>query len=375
MAMTRAITLLQITNFRNIAAATLNPCQGNIIYGVNGSGKTSLLEAIYYLGVAKSFRGSAPDCLIRQAYPRFSLYAQLLTEHDCPISVGVEREQNNNLRLRVAAGEASSVSELAYLLPVRLIHSHSHHLFEAGPLFRRKYLDWGLFYHYPPFLAVWRQFERTLKQRNANLKEKKSRQELEPWTNELAKFATTIHELRCEYIQYLKPVVLEMVQALLPDFTVDLQYNPGWPGDLSFAELMLRFHPEEYRLGYTLYGPHRADLQVTINQVAVKHILSRGQQKLLICAMILAQGILLSQHTNKTLTYLVDDLPAELDFQSRNKLISLLFKQKSQVFITAIEHENLAQAVGECAVPMKLFHVEHGRVQSVPSELYEGATT
>jgi DNA replication and repair protein RecF len=121
---------------------------------------------------------------------------------------------------------------------------------------------------------------------------------------------------------------------------------------------------------HTLYGPHRADLSITIKGVPVKHFLSRGQQKLLICAMMIAQGKLLQQHANKGLIYLVDDLPAELDLPSRQKLVSLLCRQQTQVFITTIEYESIYELVNHHPdVSMKVFHVEHGNVCSRNSML------
>ena len=105
---------------------------------------------------------------------------------------------------------------------------------------------------------------------------------------------------------------------------------------------------------------------MTIDGIPVKHFLSRGQQKLLVCAMILAQGALLAKSVNKGLIYLVDDLPSELDFQSKQRLISLLTKQQAQIFITTIEHNDVCSFVSEEAnVPLKVFHVEHGGVNEI----------
>jgi DNA replication and repair protein RecF len=117
------------------------------------------------------------------------------------------------------------------------------------------------------------------------------------------------------------------------------------------------------RFGYTQLGPHRADFDIAIEGTPVKHFLSRGQQKLLICAMIIAQGQLLETHVNKGLIYLVDDLPAELDLISKQKLIALLARQQTQIFITTIESTSICDFFDEKSeVPMKVFHVEHGNI-------------
>lgn len=360
-----AITTLKITDFRNLAAVELNPCSYglNVICGNNGSGKTSLLEAIYYLGLGRSFRSSSSGRLIRHSANKFALFAQLLTENQHSIPVGIERDTVGSMRLRLAEKDAPSITELAYFLPIRIINSQSHQLFESGPVFRRKYLDWGLFYQFANFLPCWRNFERILKQRNAALRDKRPKKELMVWTEELVCHGLELDALRRSYIEALTPLVKTIAQDLLPVSQLKIHYQPGWNQTKEYAEVLASHLQEEYQLGYTLFGPHRADIDITINSISVKHFLSRGQQKLLICAMILAQGMLFATHANKGLIYLVDDLPSELDLQNRQKLILLLAKQFAQVFITAIDSEMVCDFISDQPeIPMKVFHVKQGSI-------------
>ncbi|MBX3708398.1 MAG: DNA replication/repair protein RecF [Gammaproteobacteria bacterium] len=360
------ITSLHITNFRNLAEVALVTCHNglNIISGNNGSGKTSLLEAIYYLGLGRSFRTSAASRLIRQTADKFSMFSQLINDAQRDISIGVEREITGTTKLRVAEKDASSVAELAYYLPIRLINSQSHNLFESGPAFRRKYLDWGLFYQSEAFLFHWRQYERVLKQRNVLLRNRCSKRELDAWTDELLKYGVTLDMLRREYVEELAPLIIEITQELLAIPHLKYHYQSGWGDGIDYASVLADSYHEEVRSGHTLFGPHRADLEISMDGIPVKHFLSRGQQKLLICAMITAQGNLLTRQAKKGLIYLVDDLPAELDLASRQKLISMLSRQQqAQIFITAIESKMICELLGEPAeVPIKVFHVEHGRV-------------
>lgn len=359
------ISTLRISHFRNLAAVEIFPLSSglNLICGNNGSGKTSILEAIHYLALGKSFRTSSNQRIIQHGADKFSLFAQLVTDSGRNIPVGMERTTTGDFNIRVAEKDTTSISDITTLLPVRVIDSHSHQLFEAGPVFRRKYLDWGLFYQCETFINVWRQYERVLKQRNAILRERRSKVEISVWTAELVRYGVELDKLRQDYIEMIKPLVRDAASGLLQLTDLDITYDCGWDPKLGFAEALENGFFDEIRAGYTLYGPHRADFDVTINAVSVKHFLSRGQQKLLICAMILAQGMSLARHANKSLIYLVDDLPAELDLQSRMKLISLLSMQKTQIFITAIEKETICDVFkGDAELPVKVFHVEHGAV-------------
>lgn len=351
---------LRIAQFRNLSALELNPSPSglNVICGNNGSGKTSILEAIHYLSLGRSFRSSQGNRLIMHEESKFSLFSQIVSESGRLLGAGIERQRNGATRMRLNEKDISSIAELAALLPIRLINSQTHHIFESGPIHRRQYVDWGLFYHTQHFMPCWQQYERTLKQRNAVLREGKSRRELDSWSNRLVEYGLELDRLRREYVQALAPIAQEIAQLLLPLPNLTFHYQPGWDDTQDFASALHANYLDELRAGYTLQGPHRADLDICADGLLVKHFLSRGQQKLLICAIIIAQGILLTAHANKGLIYLVDDLPAELDLNGRQRLISLLTQQKAQIFVTAIEHDAICSVIEVADAPVNVFHVE-----------------
>lgn len=360
-----SISSLRMTDFRNLATVDLEPCSTglNIIYGNNGSGKTSLLEAIHYIGMGRSFRTGSSGRLVRHQADKFTLFAQLCAEAGRLVPVGMEKGCFGSAKLRVNDDDSASITDIASFLPIRVINTHSHHLFESGPIYRRKYLDWGLFYHSDAFLSCWRHFERALKQRNAALRDKRAKREVDSWTEELVKHGLEFHAQRVAYVRDLAPYLAQTVEDLLGIQQISVNYLPGWDESEDYAQALNSDLPSEYRAGHTQHGPHRADLDIEIQGISAKYFLSRGQQKLLVCAMIVAQGMLLAAHGNKRVVYLVDDLPAELDKQGRDKLMTMLSKQDTQVFITAIEKETICDFIdAELNVPAKLFHVEHGKL-------------
>ena len=332
-----------------------------------------MLEAIHTLGLGRSFRSSATRELIRQQTDKFTLFAQVLrnkTHHNT--TIGIERTELGALRWRVDEKEVSAAADVVSILPMRIINSHSHDLIELGPNFRRKFLDWGLFYQFDDFLPCFKRFEMSLKQRNTLLREKKFaktcfdglyERELDSWTEVLAKQAAELTQFRRQYVKLLLPFLMNAIEMLSVIPQAQIKYDPGWDEDRSYATILADNAREDCQMGYTQYGPHRADLEILINAVPAKHFLSRGQQKLLVCAMVLAQGALLSAERGNQVIYLVDDLPSELDQISRQKLIALLMAQQTQVFMTAIEKEMVDSHIQQTStLPIKMFHVKHGEI-------------
>jgi DNA replication and repair protein RecF len=359
------IIRLDITDFRNIASIKFEPISDgfNLIYGDNGSGKTSLLESIYYLSLGRSFRSSNAGHIIRDVATKFAIYSHVLTQSEQFVPVGVERKQGGGLNARISGRDATSIAEVASLLPVQLINSNCYNLLDAGPGFRRKYLDWGAFYHSIEFLRVWRQFKRVLKQRNAALMKRIPKKELDAWNDEMVQAANLLHQLRQNYVSQLLPLLKGMVAELLVISDLDIEYFPGWNIEENYRDILARSLDRDLQAGFTQIGPHRANFNVVIKGLPAKDILSRGQQKLFVCAMILAQGTLLFRSQNKRPIYLVDDLSSELDMTSRSKLITLLSKQDAQIFVTAVEHG----IFDNCPLTkkVKLFHVEHGNLKQI----------
>jgi DNA replication and repair protein RecF len=361
-----ALIRLDITNFRNLRSLHIEPLPRgfNLIFGDNGSGKTSLLEAIYFLSMGRSFRSSLASRVVCHDADKFSLFAQL-TIGQQTMPVGLERNEKGETKIRIAGQNASGIAELAHILPIQLINADSYHLLE-GPAFRRKYLDWGAFYSAPSFFRVWKQFQRALKQRNAALRNHLPPKEINIWTDEVAENGIQLDNLRREYVDHLLPLLTHTVSELLHIDGLQIAYEPGWDQRKNYQEILAESIIKDRQAGFTQMGPHRADFKVLIDGIPAKDILSRGQQKLFVCAMIITQGTLLYKHTKKQPIYLVDDLPAELDSVSRSNLLSLLSKQDAQLFITAVERQTLEGFISPH--PSKMFHVEHGEVGELKKE-------
>ena len=153
-----------------------------------------------------------------------------------------------------------------------------------------------------------------------------------------------------------------LAEELLEGQLLELSYRAGWPEDLSYAQALEGTLEKDREQGYTQVGPHRGELRISLEGAPVGKLGSRGQQKIVVAALTLAQGRLLRHKTGKTPVLLVDDLPSELDSVFRQRLMMALAGTRAQVFVTAIEPEALDVSAWR---ERKMFHVKHGQVQEL----------
>jgi DNA replication and repair protein RecF len=356
------ITHLSIINFRNFKNVDIDlGTKINVFYGLNGSGKTSLLEAIYYLGLGRSFRTRQTNRVIQHSSTKFFLFGEILqADYLTTIPIGIEREQDGSSTIRIAGKNAKTALQLCERLPLQLINTDSYRLISDGPLYRRQFLDWGVFHQDNLFYEAWQRSQRILKQRNAGLKTARSYQQIKLWDEEFLAMAYKLDEYRSRYVSEFIPLFLAILASLLPRPDMQISYHRGWNPDKNLQELLETSFSRDKLLGYTQFGPHRADLRLKINAIPAQDVLSQGQQKLVAYALRITQGRLLQQQTGKNCIYLVDDLPAELDINKRQLVAEILAGMNSQIFVTGIEPHGLIDL--SQLQETKMFHVERGSI-------------
>lgn len=362
-----ALAQLQLTDFRNIATTQLQFASSfNIIYGQNGSGKTSVLEAIYLLAHGRSFRTSKPHKVIRDSQAHFVIHAKLDWAQQL-LSVGMLRDRVGEWQLKLNAEKVHRVAEFASLLPVQLITPDSFRLFFGGPKERRQFFDLGLFHVEPNFFQHWVFFHKVLKQRNALLKSKQPYSETyHYWDQQLAQSAASIHQLRLKYVEQLALALKPLLSSIPALAAVELELIAGWPSKeqnfcaSEYLDILREQFSNDLRLGFTQFGPHKADLRIKISGEYVDQYLSRGQLKVLLFALKIAQSNLIFSNGHKQPLLLIDDLASELDENSKRQIFHFLHHINSQVFITAIEASQVLPHLTDPEVG--LFHVEHGQI-------------
>jgi DNA replication and repair protein RecF len=352
-----------VTAVRNLHPVTLSPSPRiNIISGDNGSGKTSLLEAIHLLGLARSFRSTRLLPVIQYEQAECTIFGQVQLAHGAVSNLGISRDRLGQFQIRIDGQNARGAAQLAETLPLQLINPDSFRLLEGVPKVRRQFLDWGVFHVEPRFLPAWQRLQKALRQRNSWLRRGTLDSAAQAaWDRELCLASDEIDGYRRSYIQALKPEFERVLAELLELSDLTLSYSRGWDKDRDLSEVLSASLLRDQQIGHTQAGPQRADLRIRHAAHNAVDILSRGQQKLLVCALKIAQGYLLNQTKRGQCIYLVDDLPSELDQQHRSALCRLLEDLDCQVFITCVDHELLRDG-WSTDTPVAMFHVEHGRI-------------
>ncbi len=351
---------LLINNFRNISSCDIKLSQGfNLFYGKNGSGKTSILESISYLALARSFRGTNPTQLIQHGTNQFTLFSSILDD-DSKITnnIGILREKRNNFEISINGNKIKRILDIVDLISLQIIHPQGIDLILDGPELRRNFIDWGVYYSNPKFKKCFYAYKNNLKQRNALLKSKCSLAEFEFWDNSLANLAVEINNMRVSYIQNLSIFLNEIIEEFLPNLKFKFTLYSGWENSLDLRSILASNLERDRLLGYTCNGCHRADLRIKVDSFSASSVLSRGQLKLLVCAMRLAQGLLFKNQTGRNCIFLLDDLNSELDINSQSILLKFLQDCKSQVFITNIDKETLIPK----GTDLSTFLIEDGSV-------------
>lgn len=335
------ISRLSLQNFRNLREVSVSThSQFNIFFGENGSGKTSLLEAIYFLSHGRSFRSNLLNRLITQDTAEFILFAE--TQDTDSHSIGMSRQIKGEARNRLDGKSVQSTVEIARLLPTLLFDPQSFDLLYAGSKGRRQMLDWGVFYQKPEYIHLWQAARKALKQRNAALRSGHSKEQLGLWAPILIEAAEQIDSYRNLYSEALIQTLQHILGEFLALHQIQISYYRGWPKDETLASCLERSLEQDRKHSLTHYGPHRADIKFKIKLQPAAEILSRGQQKTLICAIKLAQGLLFKQQTGKACIYLLDDIASELDHNHLQQIMQQLRSLGSQVFMSSIQEDVLS---------------------------------
>jgi DNA replication and repair protein RecF len=350
------IKRLTIQHLRNIESADLDfSPKVNIVSGGNGAGKTTLLEAIYLLARAKSFRIGSQTTPIQKGKERLTIYAEAQDAQNIEHRIGLEKGGSER-RIRIVGRSVTRVSELARLVPIALVTPMSHKILEDGPRNRRRLINWGLFHVEHDFKSLMTDFSKSLLQRNNALR--KGSRDLSVWDETFSDCAERVSVRQERYVEGLRSHLFDLCSEIHFLRKIDISFSKGWSKEETLRDAILKRRVQDRENGYTHAGPQRCDLILKIDGSPIRQILSRGQQKILIALILVAQAKLLEKARGEKPVFLFDDLQSELDENSVGMVSRLLDDQRLQTVITSVSGESVSSM--PWSIAPRLFHVEHG---------------
>ena len=368
------IQSISFKNFRNLKEPTppvaFSPSI-NVITGANAAGKTSVLEALYMLTTARSFRTRLTHSIARHGDQGKSFLVTGRVDGSASVFIGIQKSDEKT-RIRIQGEDVKASSELALLQPILLFEPATFSLLTGSPGDRRRFLDWGVFHVEHRFIRIWNEYQRCLKQRNSLLRsDKMNAALLDVWEGKLSKISEEVSLYRHQYFNSLERSFAQYMERFGLCQNVKLGYHKGWNKEEALVDVLKSSRERDRLARFTNAGPHRADFKMLLEGRPIREVFSRGQLKLATLALFMAHIDQLAQR-GKQCVLLIDDISSELDQENLGRAIAELRRFDSQVFLTALDRNILkllkySSPDGFELERMKMFHVEHGEINEIDS--------
>ena len=336
------LSQLHLLNFRSFKDSLFDLKDSVLVFGENGSGKTSFLEAIHFSLKSKSFRTSSVNSMINKDHDFFRISTK--NKSDKKI---IEKKLG-----KVLIKNNYEDFNKYDVLPL-LINNFSLRFLEQNKEIRREFIDYFLFHVKHDYLEKLKRFKKILYSRNKALREN-NKEQISVWTKFLIESSIEINNLRERIVNEVLEDLEENILKKLEDKrwveilnTLEISFFSGWKGD-SLKEQLREEYEEDLIRGFTKSGAHKFDLEIKVLGEKSGNILSRGEQKLLILLVFLSFGEFFAKTKNKNLIYLIDDLASELDPKNLNLALQFLDITKGQKIITSvkkIENKSIKQLI------------------------------
>ena len=330
---------LWLTDFRNYISVDLTFGDGiTAITGLNGQGKTNLVEAIAWLARGSSFRGAPNEALIRSGSESAILRAET-GNADRSTLLEVELSTKGKNRMQVNGNKVGRVRDLVGYFTATIFGPDDLALLKGGPGERRAFLD-DLLVDLDPRLHTTRtNLERVLRQRNTLLRQAGGQltpgvsDSLDVWDSKLVEVGEVLIAARQRLVDRLSPLVDDHLGVLSGGVSnASMAYEESWSGS-NLGDALSEARRDDLRRGTTTVGPHRDEVSITLDNLGARHHSSQGEQRSLALAMRLAGHYLVAEDTGMRPVVLLDDVFSELDPDRSTALVDLL--PKAQAVLTS----------------------------------------
>ena len=358
---------LVIKNYRNIPNLSTPILDGgNIIIAPNGSGKTNALESIYYSVLGESFKPMESSSEVIGPGKEFAKVSTKWSNDSLDVTISNNEKLIRNFQLNT---KKTLISKVSPRFPIILFAPHTVDLVIGEPQIRRSDLNAFLSILNPEYKKVLTKYNTVLKNRNAVIKQIRDgrvpEKMLDFWTEKLVENATQIYDYRVDFFERIKSFFLDAQMVLfgLENFTLNIKYIPNLePVDSDFkSSLVQKFannRSKEIIVGKTLYGVHKDDYNILLNEQNLKFKGSRGQQRIGISVLKFAELLLYFERYNIYPLLLLDDIMSELDDVNRSKIAGYLLEKKLQFILTSAEQKEIPAILQNSCNRIELASVE-----------------
>ena len=342
---------LRLEDFRIFSSLDVELEPGlNFLFGPNGSGKTSILEAVSWLAVSRSLRGASESEVVRWGAQRFGVGGEC-TDGTRRTSIVLRYQRGGPREVTVDGEPLAKLSDLLGILRVAWFGPEDTAITKGGPAERRRLLDMALCQTDPAYLAALADYRRALRQRNEALlswgPDEEADRVVDVWTEQLVKSGSRVVASRFRFLGAFGEQVAVAHRAIAPGDAIGLSYrssvapaageDPGGSDDwgapergaveesvaAQFRSALARVEEDERRRGFTLVGPHRDDLEVRLNGRSLRSFGSQGQHRTAAIALKLGEAAMLAADGHGV-TVLLDDVLSELDDSRAAALVDLV---------------------------------------------------
>jgi DNA replication and repair protein RecF len=368
------IRKLRLLNFRNYAHLNVNfSAVTNFFCGANAQGKSNLLEAIHCLSLTRSFRTSADQELLRFGEESFEISGEFIDERGAEHLLTIVYRQEQGKQISLDRKRLTSHAAVIGKFPSVTFTPESHRLTTGAPAERRRFLDVLLSQGSPVYLADLQEYNRVLRQRNALLAQivgsnsHNADRTLAAWDESLALYGCKIIQARHQFVQDNHSILQQAyAQISASSQTLQLAYRSQFDTirieemtPQRFFERLGELRGREKQRGQTLIGPHRDEMELSLDGVDLRRYGSRGEHKSAILALKMMETEYLKQRLNTAPIILLDDLISELD-ENRARQCVQFFSGRGQLFVSAvslISEVSLQEAAK--------FRIQAGKVTSI----------
>ena len=378
---------LYFTNIRNHRETELFFSKHiNVFFGLNGAGKTSILEAISLASISKSFLNTPENSLINFNQEKFLARVRAIRDRGTDFTIEITKETGGRKKITSSFMDNMRPKDLIGSLPIIILSPDYKEITAGSPENRRRFVNTTISQISNNYLSDLFSYRKILKQRNSLLQKYKkekylNQDEFNIWTNKLIEYGTKIVNKRAEFITQFEPYFSKNYDIVSDrKEKVQIIYKPYGFDDLKYKELdkemifeklnklSLEKRKGELTRFTTLFGPQKDEIELLINNFLVKDTASQGQHKTVLISLKLAEFDYMKEVLNETPVVLLDDIFSELDSKRTELVIKRILNNLAQAFITITEDDkikNIMQPSEECFY----FYVNNGEVQLIEDEI------